>query len=288
MADSLPFPTRAPDGRQTLIAPDGLRLFMPYWLPDDDPRATVVLVHGYGEHSGRYGHVADALTQCGAAVYAYDQRGYGRSEGDRAYIEDFDTYLDDLDYVLQTPVLPADVPRFLMGHSMGGLVVLRHALLRQPDVEGLVLSAPAIEINPDLAPFLRRFAQWIGRVAPRLPTVRSPEGGISRDADVVAYAENDPLNYHGAVRARMGAEMLRAGDAVKERLEDVEYPFVVFHGTADTLTNPEWSQRLYDRAASTDKTIHLYDGLYHETHNEPERETVLRDLADWVHERMPQ
>lgn len=286
MTDPLPFDTRSPDGRQTLLPSASLRLAMQYWLPNDDPRAVVVLLHGYGEHSGRYGHVADALTNVGAAVYAYDQRGYGRSEGQRAYVEDFDVYLDDLTYALQAPMLPSDVPRFVMGHSMGGLVALRHALLRDPEVDGLILSAPAIEINPDLAPFLRRIAQWIGRVAPRLPTVRSPEGGISRDPDVVAHAEADPLNYHGPVRARMGAEMLRAGNEVKEQLDALTLPFLVLHGTDDALTDPMWSQHLYDRAASDDKTIHLYEGLYHEVHNEPERDRVLSDLADWIAERV--
>ena len=286
MSAALPFPNRAPDGRQTLITPDSVRLSMLYWMPDAAPRGAVVLVHGYGEHSGRYGHVADALTGCGVAVYAYDQRGYGRSEGPRAYVDDFDVYLDDLDYVLQSPVIAADGPRFVMGHSMGGLVVLRHALLRNPDVAGLILSSPAIEINPDLAPFLRAIAQWLGRVAPRLRTVRSPEGGISRDPEVLACAEADPLNYHGAVRARMGAEMLRAGDEVKERLDALTDPFLVFHGTEDAITDPAWSQRLHDRAASDDKTIHLYDGLYHETFNEPERNDVLVDLVEWVRERV--
>jgi alpha-beta hydrolase superfamily lysophospholipase len=286
MSAPLPFPTRSPDGRQTLITPDGIRLSMLDWQPPDAPRGVVVLVHGYGEHSGRYGHVADALTDCGVAVYAYDQRGYGRSEGRRAYVDDFDTYLDDLEYVLQAPGVPSDVPRILMGHSMGGLVVLRHALRRAPSVRGLILSAPAIEINPDLAPFLRRIAQWVGRVAPRLRTVRSPEGAISRDPEVVEHAKNDPLNYHGAVRARMGAEMLRAGEEAKEELDALEQPFLVLHGTEDRLVDPAWSQALYDRAASADKTIRLYDGLYHETMNEPERETVLADLTDWLRDHM--
>jgi alpha-beta hydrolase superfamily lysophospholipase len=149
-----------------------------------------------------------------------------------------------------------------------------------------MLSAPAIEINPDLAPLLRSFAQVLGRIAPTLPTTRSPQGAISRDPEVVEEAQQDPLNYHGRVLARTGAEMLRAGNDVQDRLDGLQTPFVVFHGTADQLANPEWSRRLYERAAATDKTFHLYDGLYHETFNEPERETVLSDLSSWLRTRI--
>jgi alpha-beta hydrolase superfamily lysophospholipase len=284
-----PFPpsSRRPSGRGTLVTDDGLHLFTQHWKPDGPTRAVVHLVHGYGEHSGRYAHVAEAMTEAGAAVYTYDQRGYGRSDGQRAYVESFDQYLDDLDHFLsyvagRTP----DLPGFLFGHSMGGLVALRSALTRAPNVDGLILSAPAIEINPDLAPFLRRIAQWLGAKFPRLPTVRSPEGAISRDPDVVEQAMNDPLNYHGRVLARTGAEMIRVGDAVKQDLSRLSLPFFVFHGTADELTDPAWSQRLYEEASATDKTIRLYDGLYHETFNEPERADVLSDLRSWIGDRV--
>jgi alpha-beta hydrolase superfamily lysophospholipase len=245
-------------------------------------------VHGYGEHSGRYDHVADTFTKRGATVCAYDQRGYGRSEGPRAYVDSFDRYLDDLDRVLhhvRTDV--PDRPLFLFGHSMGGLVALKYVLDRTPSLEGLMLSAPAIEINPNLAPLLRRLAQFLGRIAPRLPTTRSPEGAISRDPAVVEAAKNDPLNYHGRVLARTGAEMLKAGAAVREQLHALTDPFLVIHGTADALASPKWSERLYERAASDDKTLQLYDGLYHETFNEPEQDEVLADLGEWLAARLP-
>ncbi|HKL88779.1 MAG TPA: lysophospholipase [Salinibacter sp.] len=280
--------TVSPTGEDALSTEDGLRLHTQHWSPPSAPKATVALVHGYAEHCGRYNHVARAFLERNAAVYAYDQRGYGRSEGRRAYVASFGRYLDDLarflDYVRsQQP----DAPLFLFGHSMGGLVVLKYVLERHPSVQGLMLSAPAIEINPDLAPLLRRLAHWIGRLFPTLPTTRSPEGAISRDPEVVEEAENDPLNYHGRVLARTGAEMLRAGEEVRNQLDKLTAPFLVLHGTADTLASPEWSRRLYERAASPDKTIKLYDGLYHETFNEPEQDEVLGDLGDWLKKRVP-
>ncbi|MFB6229935.1 MAG: lysophospholipase [Salinibacter sp.] len=275
-------------GRGSFVTHDGLTLFTRRWLPDEEPQATVLLVHGYAEHSGRYDHVAATFVEQGAAVYAYDQRGHGRSGGRRAYVDRFGQYLKDLDRFRQhvqsqTP----DVPVFLFGHSMGGLASLLYVLNHAPDLRGLILSAPAIEVNPDLAPVLRHVAQWVGRLFPTLPTVRSPQGSISRDPAVVEEAENDPLNYTGRTLARTGAELLRAGSEARSRLGELDHPFLVIHGTADPLATPAWSRRLYDRAAADDKTLKLYDGLYHETFNEPEQDTVLRDLGTWLAERMP-
>lgn len=271
----------------SLSTADDLQLHTQHWTPEFPSDAIVVLIHGYAEHCGRYEHVAQSLTDEGATVFAYDQRGYGRSQGRRAYVESFDDYLDDLGLVLDH--VGSQWPEnsvFLFGHSMGGLVTLKYVLDRHPLVEGLILSAPAIEINPDLAPFLRTIAQGLGRLFPTLPTTRSPQGAISRDPAVVADAEQDPLNYHGRVLARTGAEMLRAGEDVRSRLGELQTPFLLFHGTDDQLANPKWSRRLYEQAPAADKTLHLYDGLYHETFNEPEKETVLSDLSAWIRERI--
>lgn len=280
--------SRTPTQPNSLVTEDGLSLHTQHWHPHTPPKALVVLVHGYAEHCGRYDHVARALTNESAAVFAYDQRGYGRSEGRRAYVDNFDTYLDDLDLFLdRVRTNHPTLPLFFFGHSMGGLVVLKYVLDREVTPRGLMLSAPALEINPDLAPLLRRFAQLLGRLTPTLPTARSPKGSISRDEEVVEEAQNDPLNYHGRVPARTGAEMLRAGTEVRSQLDAVATPFLVFHGTGDVLATPEWSKQLYERAAAEDKTLKLYEGLYHETFNEPERDQVLSDLSAWLAPRIP-
>lgn len=268
---------------------DGYTLFTRWWTPEVETKAIVLLIHGYAEHSGRYQHVAQTFIGEGAAVYAYDQRGYGRSDGRRAYVDYFEQYLADLDqfrsYVrARTP----DVPVFVFGHSMGGLVTVLYSLTHTPDFSGLLLSSPALEVNPDLAPWLRRISRWLGWYFPSLPTVRSPQASISRDPAVVEEANSDPLNYHGRTRARTGAELLRAGEEARSRLHEIDTAFIVIHGTADVLATPEWSWRLYERAASDDKTLEMYEGLYHETFNEPEKEQVLADLSDWLRERMPE
>jgi len=281
----IPFvPTR----RDTLSTADGLDLHLQWSTPDEQARAAVLLVHGYAEHCGRHGVLAQTFAEASALVFAYDQRGYGRSGGHRAYVDTFDQYLDDLARVVQTvrSRIP-EGPLFLFGHSMGGLVVLKYVLDRTAaSPAGLLLSAPALEVNPDLAPGLRRMAQFLGRIAPRLPTVRSPEGAISRDPAVVRHAQNDPLNYHGRIPARTGAELLRAGKNVRSRLEAVEHPFLVLHGTEDRLASPVWSRRLYERAGASDKTLKLYEGRYHEAYHDYGREAVLGDLKDWIQARV--
>ncbi len=272
----------------SLTAPDGRRLHAQRWSPTDRAVATVLLVHGYAEHCGRYDHVAEAFVNRGAAVYAYDQRGHGRSAGPRAYVDHFDRYLDDLRCVRRHVVSHAPSrPLFLFGHSMGGLAVLLHALDHPTGLHGLLLSAPAIDVNPDLAAWLRPVAQTVGRLLPTLPTVCSPPDALSRDPAVVRAAKADPLNDHGRIPARTGAELLRAGAAAKRRLSHLQTPFLVLHGTADALVPPAWSKRLYERAATPDKTLRLYNGLYHEPVNAPEQAVVLRDLSRWLAARVP-
>ena len=287
-------PSYAPTATGSLLAADGRALFTQHWLPNGSSRAAVALVHGYAEHSGRYTHVARHLNQHGIAVYTYDQRGFGRSGGRRAYVAAFDDLLDDLGRFLThtRSRLAENVPLFLMGHSMGGAVcalyvIERYRAAHPLDLAGLILSSPAVEVNPDLAPLLRKMARILGWLAPTLPTVRTPDGAISRDPAVVEQAANDPLNYNGPVLARTGAELLRASQRIQAGMHTIRLPLLVFHGTADPLTAPSASKRLHEAATSADKTLTLYDGLYHETLNEPEKEVVMSDLSAWVKARCP-
>ncbi len=272
----------------SLYTHDGLRLFCRRWRPEVPARAAVLVVHGYAEHSGRYAHVARHLSAQGFAVYAYDQRGYGRSEGRRAFVQAFDTYVADLHDVRRRVEAEraGSEPLFLMGHSMGGAVCTLYCLDHGARPAGLVLSSPAVRVDPDLSPWLRRGARLIGRVAPRLPTVRLNHGTLSRDDAVVAAVKADPLVYHGRTLARTGAELLSAGRRIEENAARLSLPLLVFHGTADCLIDPSGSRVLYDKAASADKTLHLYDGYYHETMNDLGRERVLDDLAAWLEARV--
>jgi alpha-beta hydrolase superfamily lysophospholipase len=278
--------TPPPTATGSITTGDGTRLFTQRWCIDE-PRAAFALVHGYAEHSGRYAHVAGFLNAHGVSVYAYDQRGFGRSDGKRAFISSFDQLLDDLQRFLDHVRRDVpDVPLFLFGHSMGGAVCALYAIERSQAFRGLILSSPAVEIDDSIAPFLRKLAGVLGRLAPTLPTVHTPNGAISRDPAVVAAAEADPLNYNGRVLARTGAETIRAVKRIQAQMNAITLPLLVFHGTADKLTDPHASRMLYERARSSDKTLNLYDGLYHETLNEPEKEQVLNDIIAWLTARV--
>jgi len=262
---------------------DGLRLFENRWLPEGDPVGVVIVVHGIIEHGGRYADVAAELNRHGYAVYAMDLRGHGRSEGERVSIRSFDEHLADLEVFLDR--VRAREPRrplFLLGHSMGGAVVALLALTRRPAVRGLILSAPAIKVGRGVAPILRRVAAFVSLVFPGLRLVQMGFRMLSRDPEVVAQFKNDPLVFHGRFPVRTGAEILRAAGRIRDRMEAIDLPLLILHGTRDIVTDPEGSRELHARARSTDKTLKLYEGLYHDLLREPEKEQITADLIEWL------
>lgn len=266
---------------------DGAHLFEQAWLPEVH-RGTVALVHGYAEHSGRYAHVAGRLRDHGIAVHTYDQRGYGRSPGRRAYVPTFQQHVDDLALFLDTVRSRSDGPLWLFGHSMGGAVVLNLVLQQAVDVAGLVLSSPAIQYPP-LLQALRPASRLASRLLPHLPTIQIGSSGITHDEDVQQAQQDDPLYYRGHLPARTGHEIMQAGRFVQQNMNALTLPFYLFQGTADEVVDPEGARRLYAHAASGDKTLRLYEGLYHETLNErlPDRRTVLDEMTQWLTARLP-
>ena len=185
---------------ERFTTPDGLSVYGQRWLPEPPAGAVVVLVHGFVEHSGRYAPLAEDLNRQGYAVYAMDLRGHGRSEGPRCFVRRFDQYLEDLDLFLdRVAAAEPDKPLFLLGHSMGGLIVARWAIsrpARQADLRGLILSGPALRVGRGLFPLLRHLAWIASLLAPRLPVVRLGGRRISRDPAVVEDFRRDPLVFH--------------------------------------------------------------------------------------------
>jgi lysophospholipase len=241
------------------------------------------LVHGYGEHSGRYDAAARHLASEGVAVQGFDLRGHGRSDGKRCFVSDFREFLTDVDAALGRASRSwPGAPLFLMGHSLGGLIAAYHVIERAPALSGLILSAPSASLGDDFPPLKRRLAEIAGRVLPWLPTVRFPSESLSRDATVVEGYRKDALVHHGRTPARTASEIIRAIRVVRERAAEIELPLLVMHGSRDQVTDVEGSRMLHERASSHDKTLRVYDGLYHEIMNEPERESVLGELTAWL------
>lgn len=260
----------------------GLKIHARTWLPAGAPIGVVVIAHGFAEHGGRYAAVAERLVADGIAVRAADHRGHGLSEGKRTSIVRFGDYVDDLTTVIaQARARWPSLRIVLLGHSMGGLVALDLAVRPGGPVDGLVLSAPAA-CPREVSRFTLAVGRALSRVAPNTGVLRLPLNRISRDPAVVDAYNNDPLVFRTPIRARLGAEMLDAMDRVDAGLPSLRTPLLVMQGTADGLVDPGCGPHVYDRAGSEDKTLKMYDGLWHEIFNEPERDHVLDDLTGWL------
>jgi acylglycerol lipase len=264
------------------------RLHTQRWLPDGAPRAVVVLAHGLAEHSGRYGELARHLTARGLALYGLDHRGHGRSEGPRANIERFAYVVADL-ATLIAAIRAADPsrPLFLLGHSMGGAVALSYALQNPTLLDGLVLSAPLLATDPKVPPLKRLAGHVLSVVAPSAGLLTLEAAAVSRDPVVVREYENDPLVFHAAIPARTLVELLAALKWLAARAPELRMPVLALHGTADRLVPLEFVAPVYERIGSPDRTVHRYEGLYHELFNEPERARVYADLAAWLDAHLP-
>jgi acylglycerol lipase len=265
-------------------ARDRLRLFRRSWLPER-PTRVLALVHGFAEHSGRYEHVARWFAERGYAVHGYDHRGHGRSEGTRTHVERFDDYLDDLDRFLATVHAEhPDLPIFLVGHSMGGLIVAAFLADRRPDVAAAVTSGAALELGPDVTGIRLRLSRWMRRLAPRI-RMKSPldPSGLSRDESVVHGYLEDPHVYR-SLTASLGAELLRAIDETSRRAFEVQVPVLMLHGEADPMCPVSGSRAFHEGLHIAGTRLQTYPGLRHEIFNEPEQEKVFEDIAGWVDE----
>ncbi len=261
-----------------------LSIFYQAWLPDAAPSAVVVIAHGVAEHSGRYQRLAAYLVTQGCAVYAVDHRGHGRSEGRRALVDRLDHAVADLDHVIGIARQTYSRCRlFLLGHSLGGAIAVRHAILHQQRLDGLILSAPAVALQRT-PKALVLFARLLSMVLPAIPLLPIDGTAISRDASEVAAYDQDSLNYRGRLPARTIVELLDFVERLPHDVSRLQLPLLLMHGTADTLTMPEGSRMIAQRARSIDKTLKLYEGLYHEIFNElpAARQRVIADVGAWI------
>jgi alpha-beta hydrolase superfamily lysophospholipase len=268
-------------------AADGRRVFHRRWLPGGASRAAVVIIHGYAEHAGRYDWTGERLADAGYAAYALDLIGHGQSEGPRVLVKSMNEFLDDVRaFVAIVRQREPGKPLFLLGHSMGGAITTLYLGMDKPDVRGTVLSGAVLATN-DRGPDVReRLVRAIGRVFPRLPIATLKSASVSRDPAVVEAYDRDPLVYRGRMKAGLLAAMARGVRRADEAAPGITSPLLILHAGDDELTSPNGSQRLYERVASTDRTLKIYEGLFHEILNEPERDVVIGDIIDWLNARV--
>lgn len=282
-------PARSTYSTSTITTRQGVALFLHRWQPatvDGRPVARIALVHGLAEHARRYDAFALRLNAAGIELIAADLRGHGKSSGERVWIERFDDYLLDADVLVEaaetTP--PANVPLFLMGHSMGGAVAALYVAERaqQRTLAGLILSSAALEPGHDVPRWKLAMGRLVSRLAPRLAAFTIDPALLSRAPGVVEANRRDPLVHHGAIPARTGAQIVAAMARIAAKRASITLPVLIFHGTADKLTEPDGSRAFDANVGSTDSTLFMFDGSYHETLNDLDRDRVIRELIEWT------
>jgi alpha-beta hydrolase superfamily lysophospholipase len=267
---------------------DNLRLHVQHW-PADDPRAVVMLIHGLAEHIARYEHVASAFNQAGVSVVGLDQRAHGKSEGEhRAHVPKTELLVDDHELLwAQIKTTYPAAPRFVMGHSMGGLIALQFTLRHQSDMLGLVVSGAGLTTRVYVPGSLVGLVDRLGRHLPHLPTVAFKSEHMSRSAETVERYDNDPLIERGPVRLGTAGNLLAAGQEVLRKAHTLSLPIYVLHGGADKIVAAGASKRLFAALTSEDKTLKIYPGFHHEILNEPEQDSVITDILDWLEAHLP-
>lgn len=264
------------------------RLFFRTWEAPAQ-RGTVLLVPGLGEHSGRHGRLARRLAAAGFATVGFDLRGHGRSEGRRGDLERFEEHVEDLTVfrrVVEDQGRPG--PRFLLGHSLGGLIAVHYLLAARPtDLAGVALSSPAFAPRLPVAPSRLAAAKLLVRL---LPTVTMDHGirprHLTHDVAIVKECDRDPL-FQRRATPRALLEVMRAMEEARARAREIKVPLLVLGGEDDPVVSPMALRDVFERAGSADKHVIVYPRFYHEVFHETERDHVLADLVGWLEARCP-
>jgi acylglycerol lipase len=270
----------------TLKTADGLDLFLRRWPADAAPRQwTFVIVHGLGEHGGRYQHLAEWFSPLGATVYAMDLRGHGRSGGQRGHAASLSVILDDIEAIIQRAGEESGGPLVLIGHSFGGLLAIAYALDRPERLDKAVFSAPALISKVKVPPWKQALAGVLPKIAPRSSFANEIDPNVlSHDPAIAAAYVNDPL-VHKRITAGLYASTIARGEAFIARAHELQVPFLLLHGRDDQIVDPIGSQRFFAAATVPGRAFCLYPGLYHEIFNELEHEKVFQDIESWLTQR---
>ena len=266
---------------------DGLNLHTVNWLAQNE-KARMVLVHGYAEYARRYDHFAKFLNQHGISVYAFDHSGHGDSEGDEVYADSYDLLLNDLDRFIAS-LGSSEVPVFVFGHSMGGLIACEYFLSEYAgnhQIRGMILSGPGLMPSKEISALLVKLSGFLGKYFPRMKTIQLDPTAVSSAPKEVEKYINDPKVYSGKWIARTGAELVKMMRHVQTNADKMSIPFFLGHGDSDKLAEIEGSRIFYTNAGSEDKAFKTYEGYYHELVNEPGRQVFMDDVLSWIKERI--
>jgi acylglycerol lipase len=275
----------APNGKPEsgfFASRDGQQLYQEVWPAAGEARATVVSVHGYGEHCGRYQNPVQELHARGFEVFTFDYRGHGQAGGRRGHIDHFAEYLDDVDRALELARARGPRPLFLLGHSLGGLIAARYVIERGKDLTGLVLSSPFMGLKAKLPALKLAIGRKASKWMPRLTLKNDLDlGALSRDPAVgEAYARDRFV--HRVATARWFTETTTAQERCLKEAAAITLPVLVYAGDSDAIADPDATRAVYERIASKDKTLKMYAGGYHELMNDTGKADVLKALGEWL------
>jgi len=265
----------------------GLRIVTRSWhLAGGTPRAVVVIVHGFNSHSGYYQWVGEPFADNGISVHALDLRGRGKSDGERYYVEKFGDYVDDVASVVKiAKSYHPGVPVFMLGHSAGGVIACLYTLEHQAELSGLISESFAYEVPaPD---FAIAALKGLSHLAAHAHVLKLNNEDFSRDPAVVAAMNTDWLIAHEVQPTNTVAELARADDRLRKGFAQITIPVLIMHGTADKAAKASGSQHFYDTVGSTDKTLKLYEGHYHDLLNDLDKEVVMADILGWTDAHIP-
>lgn len=260
---------------------DGIELVSQGWKPAN-PKAVVVLIHGHGEHINRYQHVAEAITNAGYAMQAFDIRGHGRSAGKRGHTPGYENLMTDIsDFIGDAQKRYPGLPVFLYGHSMGGNQVINYALKSPGILKGVIATGPWLKLAFDPPAAQVMVAKLLNGIAPSFSLASGlSQSALSRDLDVVKKYAADPL-VHDKISVRLYTTMYANGLWALEHAADLKIPMLLMHGSADGLTSAPASEEFAKKAGKL-VTLRIWDGFYHEIHNEPEKAEVLETIVNWL------
>ena len=264
----------------------GLKIATRSWKTEGSPRAVMVLVHGFNAHSGYMIWPGEQFSANGFATYALDLRGRGKSEGERFYIESFSEYLSDVDGLVkiareENPGLPV----YMLGHSAGGVIASSYVFEHQSEIAGLICESFALDVGlPDVAGLVLK---GISYITPHLHVFTLKNEIFSRDPEAVAAMNIDPLIKDESQPATTSYQLVKAAHELREHMPNFKVPVFIIHGTDDKATRYQGSQDFYDTVGSSDKTLKLYEGHYHDLLNDIDKEIVMNDILAWLDERVP-
>ena len=273
--------------QSTLSSNSGCRIYTQNWQPSDEPKAVLILVHGLAEHSNRYVGIANYFTEQGYAVYALDHEGHGHSQGLRGYINSFDDFLTTLDQYLNNIANQHPGKKlFLVGHSMGGVISSAYLLEHQQKLAGCILSGAALATGDVISPLQKVVLNTLSKVLPKLPVLQLEANDVCHDPAVVEAYKNDPHVFTGKIRVRLITEILRTADRVLKNAANISLPMLILHGGDDKMASPSGSEKLYAGISSSDKTLKIYPGLYHEIFLEPEKLEIYAAIHTWLEQKL--